>query len=397
MALQWALALSLMAGVLAQQTAEENCAQSIDGGRWDLVRHTYNKWFKATDGLTGTASYGDSSDGPLSTNEWAIPFDAEDSTEFLFSDGDCDRWMITTYDQFAYHWGSNYDATILKSHISDTPYVAKWYNRGNSEDPWISYQDHWDNNRLTNMYGENSYGGNAAYSNSHMNVWMRSDATDSPTKGPTSSPTKTPTAEPSPEPTADPVRDCDVLHIDEFLVDCSVEFEGHDNDIDSLKSDVTTLKDDVTNGEAAIVALEGTVDNLVNSTSTMDAAIQELEYILSQAKAGHDALEAVVNVLVNSSSAADESIDEIKADIQVIMEQLGKIGDLPAAASVIGGNMDWYQQSAGDSMVLWNGTDMMIAGLVIANVVTMIVLAVVCCGNGSSDKHRYGVVEVGSD
>ena len=178
-----------------------------------------------------------------------------------------------------------------------------------------------------------------------------------------------------------------------------VEFEGHSNDIDTLKSDVTTMADDIANGDASIVALEGTVDNLVNSTSAMDAAIRELEETLSQAKAGHDALEAVVNVLVNSSSAADESIDAIKADIEMIMEQLEKIGDLPAAAaaSAIGGNMDWYQQTAGESMVEFNGTNMVIAGLVIANVATMIILAVVCCGNGCSDQVRYGVIGAGSD
>jgi len=245
------------------------------------------------------------------------------------------------------------------------------------------------------MYASDSYYNSADVTIS--NFIIANMAAPPPTEEPSKDPSATPTVSPSAEPTADPARDCDVLHIDEFLVDCSVEFEGHDNDIDSLKSDVTTIKDDVASGEASIVALEGTVDNLVNSTSVMDAAIQELEYILSQAKAGHDALEAVVNELVNSSSAADESIDEIKADIQTIMEQLEKIGDLPAAASVIGGNMDWYQQSAGDSMVQWNGTNMMIAGLVIANVVTMIVLAVVCCGDGSSNKHRYGAVGVASD
>jgi len=145
--------------------------------------------------------------------------------------------------------------------------------------------------------------------------------------------------------------DCDAVHIDDFLVDCSVEWVGHDSDIEDLKSNVVSMQNEINDGAASIAAFNA-------------------------------------------------SIDAMKADIQLIVEQLEKIGDLPedgSAASVIGGNMDWYQHTAGDSMVEWNGINMMIAGLVIANVVTMIVLAVVCCGDGSSNKHRYGAVGVASD
>ena len=163
---------------------DSNCGYSIDDGGWTLVRHTYNKWFQSTDGLRGTAVYGTDC-GPVCDDEFSIAFDAVNETEFLFSSGDCDRWMITTYDQFVFQWGSNYEATILKSHISDVPYTALWYNRGNSEDPWISYQDHWDENRMTNMYGENSYGGNAAYTDSYMNVWMRDAVLPTTTDEPT--------------------------------------------------------------------------------------------------------------------------------------------------------------------------------------------------------------------
>ena len=75
-----------------------HCAYDIDGGDWILVRHTYNKWFDATDSLNGTADYGTVS-GPLSDNEFALPFDgiAENDTQFLFSNGNCSKWLITTY------------------------------------------------------------------------------------------------------------------------------------------------------------------------------------------------------------------------------------------------------------------------------------------------------------
>ena len=208
---------------------DSNCGYSIDDGGWTLVRHTYNKWFQSTDGLRGTAVYGTDC-GPVCDDEFSIAFDAVNETEFLFSSGDCDRWMITTYDQFVFHWGSNYEATILKSHISDVPYTALWCNRGNLEDPWISYLDHWDEQYgdTTIMYGENSYSGNAAYTDSHMNVWVRdavlpttepttaepttsgpttAQPTQEPTKKPTTYPTKGPTSEPISDPTKNPTAD----------------------------------------------------------------------------------------------------------------------------------------------------------------------------------------------
>merc|ERR1719474_825453 len=163
-------------------TAEtRNCAEDIDGGGWTLVRHSYNKWPDANDNLVGTAEYGTVS-GPTSDNEFAVAFDAADDTQFLFSNGDCDRWLITTFDQFRYQWGANYNANILKSCISDTPYTAKWYNRaGNPEDPWISYKDHFADDKTTIIYGENDHQG-ANIKNAYdqfVNVWMREDSTGS--------------------------------------------------------------------------------------------------------------------------------------------------------------------------------------------------------------------------
>jgi len=313
---------------------------------------------------------------------------------------------------------------------------------------------------------------------------------EEPTAGPTSptsSPTKTPTKEPSPEPTADPVRDCDVLHIDEFLVDCSVEFEGHDNDIDSLKSDVTTLK-----------------DNLVNSTSAMAAAIQVLKNAVEESRWGQyvPVLEEKswedANEHCQSKYGTTLATIRSKLDAEAMMQMtqyyryrtggdsyptdrwwiglndierggidfkwasgyegswssmLSWSNQDPCVHFAKGGEMTeptiangitlpdkfiypyrchfrWYfvcdapltfasddlasaiasaateiadaddfsdGLEPADSMVELNGTNMMIAGLVIANVVTMIVLAVVCCGDGSSNKHRYGAVGVASD
>ena len=167
---------------------------------WQLVRHAYDKWPKATDNLLGTAVYGDASGGPLSDNEFSIKFDdlVDAGTFFLFrcvcriavdfwiydtfyphSNDDCASWLVTTFDQFSTRFGSNVDRQILASSTSSTPYTAKWYNRGNAEDPWISYEDH--ANGI--VYGENSNGWHTQYARGqHINVWIAADLT-TPTGG----------------------------------------------------------------------------------------------------------------------------------------------------------------------------------------------------------------------
>ena len=120
----------------ADPDSSTHCAYNMDGGGWILVRHTYNKWFDANDDLTGTADYGVVS-GPLSDNEFAIPFNATNDTQFLFSKGNCEEWLITTYDQFGYKRDGAYYGVILKSCNSNVSYTAKWYNREEyDEDPW---------------------------------------------------------------------------------------------------------------------------------------------------------------------------------------------------------------------------------------------------------------------
>ena len=66
----------------------------------------------------------------------------------------------------------------MKSHINEAPHLVLWMCRAqNSEDPWISYRNHFDEKCTTMLYGENSY-----YAETHtelmrtqngLNVWIR--------------------------------------------------------------------------------------------------------------------------------------------------------------------------------------------------------------------------------
>ena len=123
------------------------------------------------DQLRGTEEYGN----PNDKNEaFSIMFDQEDFNEFLFSTGDCEKWLIARKDQVIGENGdafyTNEERNIMKSSTSESSYKAKWYRReGSLEDPWISLTDHATaigNNDI--LYGELSFGGQmAAVLNKH--------------------------------------------------------------------------------------------------------------------------------------------------------------------------------------------------------------------------------------
>ena len=138
------------------------CGGSIDGGGWTVVRHVPagNRWYKSKDELVGTEVYGDPKGGAASAEQWSIRFDETPFDQFLFSLGDCSKWMITTKQAVRLH-GSNFPGPIVKSSKSATSYEARWYHRpGNEEDPWLSLSDHGPAIGAGEiLYGENSYGG----------------------------------------------------------------------------------------------------------------------------------------------------------------------------------------------------------------------------------------------
>lgn len=59
---------------------------------------------------------------------------------------------------------------------------------------------------------------------------------------PTTSPTAAPSAAPTGVPTKSPHKDCSVLHIDDFLTECSQEFDGQSTRVADLESAVADLQ-----------------------------------------------------------------------------------------------------------------------------------------------------------
>ena len=180
--------ISLMMGIIGSVNAD---CQDIDDGGWKLVRHSQGEWHMAQDGMLGTEDYngGCQDQDPISPIACSTPFAEQyannPSGKFLFSNGDCSQWLLTTYDQFSILRPSPYSATIILSSYKSVgnAYTADWYARCTAcGDPWIGVRDHCkDWGCLDVLYAENSIDIHTErfksddINNMSINVWVKID------------------------------------------------------------------------------------------------------------------------------------------------------------------------------------------------------------------------------
>eukprot|EP00798_Chlamydomonas_sp_ICE-L_P030309 gene30309-35298_t len=141
-----------------------DCGLAIDGGGWTLVRHIpdTHAWHPATDRLAGTDSYGTPGSAD---SDWTIPFSSTPFTQFLFSRGDCAKWLVADKEAVGGVWGPSgsdwYESAlrnVAKSSNNDQPHQVVWNNRAADPDgdPWITLTDYDGENYLTILYVEDS-------------------------------------------------------------------------------------------------------------------------------------------------------------------------------------------------------------------------------------------------
>jgi len=139
-------------------------------------------------------------------------------------------------------------------------------------------------------------------------------------------------------------RDCSAFQIDDYLLDCSAEFEGNENDIASLQSDISEIN---TNIQAIETTLDGKADS-----STTEASIQELK----------DSIADIEQHLHLLSGGSAHSVP----------------GMVDGAAHLDAHSMKWTL----------TGKDMTIIALLMVNLVIMVTLFVVC-RTGSGGKYVF--------
>jgi len=194
----------------------------------------------------------------------------------------------------------------------------------------------------------------------------------------TAEPTTTTTTE---EPTQSPTKDCSALHIDEFLVDCSTEFDGHGDRIESLESGGSAMMDTVTGHSQNIATLKAAVSDLENATTTMSAAIDahgvRIDSIETEGSTmaaeltqhGQDIrdLKATVSGLANTTATLTAAATSIDAKMHRIMEHLDILGD--------------YQTESGMTPIVpmpLDTSDYALYALAATNLIVVMCLAVYC-------------------
>merc|ERR1719233_825445 len=165
-------------------------------------------------------------------------------------------------------------------------------------------------------------------------------------------------------------RDCSAFQIDDYLLQCSAEFEGNEADISGLQNDVSTINTKIENVEKTINTkienVEADLSGKATAISTINTEIQSIKTALD-------------------SKADTSSIQELKdsiKDIQLHLHQLS--GD---SAHTAAGMVD--EGMAADSMMTLTAKDMAIVALLAVNLVIIATLCVVCRA-GSGGKYVYG-------
>ena len=142
---------------------------------WRLVRYLKDgstSWHPENDNLAGTAVYGTPNN---ITNNWSVKFGEFD--EIVCGTYDLTHWVYFNKNQLTGDTGTaSAYKTIIKSSKQNTSYQAEWYDRAaDTEDPWISVENHMDVPNYM-VYGEDNLSG---YHDSllsgygGMAVWVR--------------------------------------------------------------------------------------------------------------------------------------------------------------------------------------------------------------------------------
>jgi len=192
------------------------------------------------------------------------------------------------------------------------------------------------------------------------------------TEATTVEPTAMPTEEPSREPTSEPTRDCDLLHIDEFLLDCSAEWENAGNAMEVVYNATAA-------NSQFIVQLAGSVANATAAIST---------------NAG--------NIVTATSSATTNAADitALQSKVAELEDMLHRMGVHSAAQQPAHSMADSLGDDVGMADGAWNGVtvtgkDLGIVVLAAINVVMIAMMVMACKRSGGRTK--WQPMAMGSD
>jgi len=208
-------------------------------------------------------------------------------------------------------------------------------------------------------------------------------------------------------------RDCDVLHIDEFLTDCSVEWESQETTIATLTADIATNTASINGKDADIATNAAGIATNTESINGNDADIAANAADIAtntQSINGNDAdiatnaANIATATATGNDNAADitsletrmDSVESKLVDIQLVLDKLevfgahssfGNVDALKAADLVEDGSL---------TAISLSGKDLVIVSMLAVNAVLITSMAIVCCRKQHKFA-KYQAVSIASD
>jgi len=218
--------------------------------------------------------------------------------------------------------------------------------------------------------------------------------------------TSPPSSEPSDMPTMEPTKNCDVLHIDEFLLDCSAEWEnaGHVMEVvynataansHAIVANAGSMATNAANIATGSAAISSNADSI--ATNAANVALNAGNIATATAAISTNADNIVTITSSSNTNGADiTSLQQRVAALEDIVDQLG-VNSAANAAAPMNYAVD---ETVGMTDGAWNvvtvtGKDLGIVVLAAINVVMIAMMVIACKRSGGRTK--YHPVAVGSD
>ena len=201
-------------------------------------------------------------------------------------------------------------------------------------------------------------------------------------------------------------RDCDILHIDDFLLQCSAEWDSNTASNTAMASSITTNTANI----ATVTASAATnADDIATNTASAESNAQAITTATNLTNTNAAAIAtntgdiATVTGSANTNSAGltamGTRMDSVESRLSAIELTLSRLAIVSAHSSIgdvdVSTAADLEDDGSWTAMTL-NGKDVVIVGMLAVNAVLLTSMAVVCCRK-QRGQQKYQAVTIASD
>jgi len=199
---------------------------------------------------------------------------------------------------------------------------------------------------------------------------------------------------------------CDVLHIDDFLLDCSAEWDSNTASTTTMAASIDTNTANI----ATVTASAATnADDIATNTASAESNAAAITSVTNSANSNAAAITTNTgNIATVTGSAATNSaglttmgtrMDSVESRLSAIESTLSRLAILSAHTAIgdvdVSTAADLVDDSSWSTMSL-SGKDVVMVGMLAVNAVLITSMAVVCCRK-QRGLQKYQAVSIASD